>query len=289
MKKIRYIPFGYSVRNGRTIVDHTEADIIREIFESYIQGSSLKDIAENLTARRIPYAEKTDTWDKSKVARILGNSKYVGTGEYDPIIDEAVYDGAAAVKAARNRLEEKPETASIRTIRTRAKCGCCGGPMIRKTCVKASVKESWVCADDACGFKVRISDGDLLRQLTRLLNRIIVNADLMIPQMPNKHSDSPAVCRLQADITAELEKDNPCEDLILDRFGSIAEVMYRESQTKKMLVAQQIRHRLSQMKPIDSFSPELFTELVSYITLTEQGTIILYTKTDTEITEGDRQ
>jgi hypothetical protein len=46
MKKIRYIPYGYTIRNGNTIVEHKEADVIREIFEAYIQGSSLKAIAE---------------------------------------------------------------------------------------------------------------------------------------------------------------------------------------------------------------------------------------------------
>ena len=51
MKQNRFIPYGYTVRDGRTVIEHTEADIIKEIFEEYIKGASLKDIAENLTAR----------------------------------------------------------------------------------------------------------------------------------------------------------------------------------------------------------------------------------------------
>ena len=62
MKKIRYIPYGYTIRNGRTVIEHTEADVIREIFGAYIAGASLKAIAEELTGRKIPYSERTDTW-----------------------------------------------------------------------------------------------------------------------------------------------------------------------------------------------------------------------------------
>ena len=32
MKKTRFIPYGYTVRNGKTVIEHAEADIIKEIF-----------------------------------------------------------------------------------------------------------------------------------------------------------------------------------------------------------------------------------------------------------------
>ncbi len=52
MKKIRYLPFGYTIRNGHTVIEQQEADIVRNIFKAYIQGASLKEIAEDLTAKR---------------------------------------------------------------------------------------------------------------------------------------------------------------------------------------------------------------------------------------------
>ena len=91
MKKTRFIPYGYTIREGRTVIEHTEAEIIREIFDEYIKGASLKEIAESLTQRKIPYTEKTDTWDKARIARIIDNAKYIGDDEYDPIIDEDTY------------------------------------------------------------------------------------------------------------------------------------------------------------------------------------------------------
>ena len=78
MKKTRFIPYGYTIRDGRTVIEHTEADVIRQIFNDYINGSSLKEIAEDLTARRVPYTEKTSVWDKARIARIIDNAKYTG-------------------------------------------------------------------------------------------------------------------------------------------------------------------------------------------------------------------
>ena len=79
MKKIRYIPYGYTMRNGRTVISTEEAEIIREIFKAYLEGASLKAIAEELTGRQIPYTQKTTTWDKARIARIIDNAKYAGT------------------------------------------------------------------------------------------------------------------------------------------------------------------------------------------------------------------
>ena len=78
MKKIRYIPYGYTMRNGRTVIAQDEAVVIRGIFSAYINGASLQSIAELLTERKIPYSERTDVWDKARIARIIGNAKYIG-------------------------------------------------------------------------------------------------------------------------------------------------------------------------------------------------------------------
>ena len=59
MKKIRYIPYGYTMRNGQIVVDEAEAEVIRSIYDRYVSGDSLKTIAEQLTLKRVPYTEKT--------------------------------------------------------------------------------------------------------------------------------------------------------------------------------------------------------------------------------------
>ena len=283
MKKTRYIPYGYTMRDGRTIVDHDEAAIIREIFDTYIKGASLKEIAEDLTKRKIPYTTKSDVWDKARVARIIDNAKYLGVEEYDPIIDENTFEAAGSTKAARTRKEVRSECEGIHLLRNRVKCARCGSMMVRRISSKTKVRESWQCTE--CGCRVRISDGDLIRKVALQINRIIDNADLMIPKEKHRRTDSPVVASLQAEIERELNREHASEEFVIEKISQIASQMYRESQAKQAVAAQIARKRVLMMEPQDHLNPEYFADLISYITLDTQGYITLHTKTDTEIKE----
>ena len=289
MKKTRFIPYGYTIREGRTVIEHTEAEIIREIFDEYIKGASLKDIAENLTQRRIPYTEKTDVWDKARIARIIDNAKYIGDEEYDPIIDEDTYEGAVSMKAARQRNTVQKECEGIALLRNRVKCEDCGSPMVRRICSKRHVKESWTCQNAECGKRHRISDGDLLQKITILMNRIIENSELLIPKPKTRIVDSPTVANLQRQVDAELGKDHPSEEYIVEKISDIASQLYKESQAKKIIVAQIARKRASMMKPQENFNCDYFSDLIDYITLSSSGKVRLHTKVGTEITEGENE
>lgn len=289
MKKTRFIPYGYAIREGRTVIEHTEAEIIREIFDEYIKGASLKDIAENLTQRRIPYTEKTDVWDKARIARIIDNAKYIGDEEYDPIIDEDTYEGAVSMKAARQRNTVQKECEGIALLRNRVKCEDCGSPMVRRICSKRHIKESWTCQNAECGKRLRISDGDLLQKITILMNRIIENSELLIPKPKTRIVDSPTVANLQQQVDAELGKDHPSEEYIVEKISDIASQLYKETQAKKIIVAQIARKRASMMKPQENFNCDYFSDLIDYITLSSSGKVRLHTKVGTEITEGENE
>ena len=287
MKKTRFIPYGYTVRNGKTVIEHAEADIIKEIFEQYVNGESLKDIAESLTARKIPYTEKTDVWDKARIARIIDNAKYIGDGAYDPIIDEKTYEIAVASKIARQRGYQQAENEAVGILRNNVRCECCGYPMVRRICQKAKIKESWTCTNPECGIRVRLRDSELIAKVTLLINRIIENSELMIPKPKERHKDSPEVARIQQDINAELMRDRPSEDLIVSKIGDIASVLYRESDAKRDITAVIAKKHASMMQPTETFTKDYYYDLVAYLTLDQSGKVTLHTKTETELSEGD--
>lgn len=287
MKKTRFIPYGYTIRDGRTVIEHAEAEIIREIFDEYIKGASLKDIAEELTHRKVPYTEKSDVWDKARIARIIDNAKYIGDEEYDPIIDEDIYEGAVSMKAARQRNTVQKECEGIAMLRNRVKCADCGSPMVRRICSKRHIKESWTCQNAQCGKRLRISDGDLLFKVTLLMNRIIENSELLIPKPKIRPVDSPAVAKMQDEIETELTRDHPSEEYIVSKVSDIASQLYKESQASKIIVAQIARKRAMLMKPQKTFNCDYFSDLIDYITLSASGKVVLHTKVGTEITEGD--
>lgn len=287
MKKTRFIPYGYTIRDGRTIIEHTEAQVIQDIFRSYIDGASLKEIAEDLTSRNIPYTEKTSTWDKARIARIIDNAKYTGLDEYDPIIDEDTYEEAVNTKIARQRGVVEKECEAIGILRTRVKCASCGGPMTRRICTKNRIKESWVCSNDECGCRVRISDTDLLQKITLLINRIIENAELLLPITKEKKYDSPIIAGYQDDILNELNREHPSEEYIITKISDIASQLYKETQAKQMIAAQIARKRAMVMQPQETFNSEYFSDLISYLCLDGSGSVTLHTKTDTDVKEGE--
>lgn len=283
MKKIRYIPYGYTIRNGRTVIEHTEADVIREIFGAYIAGASLKAIAEELTGRKIPYSERTDTWDKARIARIIDNAKYTGDEEYDSIIDETLYKTATSLKTARQRNTFEKDTTAINLLRDYVRCQECGAPMKRRISAKHRIRESWMCTNDECGIMVRIGDTQLLEMINVLMNRIITNTKLLVPRRKKRPEMSPAVLKLNNEISLELEQDNPNEELIIAKTTEMASQLYRESETKMNIAASIAQKRAEMMTPQDEFSESYFTDLISYISLDGRGRVRLHTKTDTEI------
>ena len=286
MKKNRYIPYGYTIRNGKTVVAQEEAMIIREIFHRYISGASLKDIADELTVNRIPYTEKTSVWDKARIARIIENAKYLGTEEYDPIIEEDIYENALACKEARKQISTIEHHDGIKQIANHVKCEKCGYPMIRKVTAKNRIKESWTCQNPECGIRVRIRDRMLLEKINILLNRIIENNRLLLPKesrQPN-HTSLP-IQRLLNEMNTELSRDDPNEDLILQKIREIAQERYRSSDANQMLAVRILRQRAERMTPQEKFNTDVFHELISHLTLDEYGYITLHTKTESEITE----
>ena len=148
---------------------------------------------------------------------------------------------------------------------------------------------SWTCQNAECGKRLRISDGDLLQKIAILMNRIIENSELLIPKPKIRIVDSPTVASLQRQVDTELEKEYPSEEYIVEKVSDIASQLYKETQAKKMIVAQIARKRASMMKPQENFNYDYFSDLVDYVTLSSSGKVRLYTKVGTEITEGENE
>lgn len=74
-------PYGYTrVYQGKkpTLAIHTEeAEIVRAIFDWYLDGSGTATIADRLNQLGIP-PHRSDRWNRSSVARILHNPAYAG-------------------------------------------------------------------------------------------------------------------------------------------------------------------------------------------------------------------
>lgn len=93
-------PYGYVYSRGRLEVVKDEAHTVRAIYNMYIRGSTMDDIASFLNKAGIP-AKKGGDWNKQSVCNILHNPLYIGYNEWDgifrkgdqePIIDISVFE-----------------------------------------------------------------------------------------------------------------------------------------------------------------------------------------------------
>ena len=130
MSKNRIIPFGYCMRNGEIMVNLTEAKAVVRIFEEYLNGSSLLQIAKLMESEKIRYFEDSGHWNKNMVKRIIENEKYLGNEKYPQIIGEKFFTQANEKRMLKaTSVYVIPE--DLQEIRNRTYCLECGHRLSR--------------------------------------------------------------------------------------------------------------------------------------------------------------
>jgi hypothetical protein len=79
-----HIPFGYTIQNGRAVVNEKEALKIKELFEVYLSGLSLTEAAQKAGIKRY----------HTSIARMLSDKRYVKDKFYPPIISRNIFEKA---------------------------------------------------------------------------------------------------------------------------------------------------------------------------------------------------
>lgn len=159
MKKNRTIPFGYEMKNGEIQPNLIESRAVQTIFESYLQGHSLADIAQHMSETEIPYHETSLTWNKNMVKRILENSRYMGTDSFYPLISEETF-----------------VSAEIAALKAMCICAECGGKISRIT----GKYEKWDCRNPQCSrFDYRMTDQMLTAAVMQIWNTVQANVDML--------------------------------------------------------------------------------------------------------------
>lgn len=72
-------PYGYRLVENRLEVIEEEAVIIRQIFDRYLSGISMEDIAKEITALGIPTKQNTPFWQVRSIQYILRMKNMSGT------------------------------------------------------------------------------------------------------------------------------------------------------------------------------------------------------------------
>lgn len=172
MRQNRSLPYGYKIECGRVRTNGVEAEVIRQIYQSYAEGLSYTAIAESLTEKGIRYMPEKPTWNKNMVARILKNQNYLGLGKYPLIVEEALSQEV--------KLAQKPythtELQEIKTIKPLLICAICGKPIRRR--LKTNGGERWYCEENFEHISVSVTDAVLLESIEALCFHLMKNLEL---------------------------------------------------------------------------------------------------------------
>ena len=156
------IPYGYTADHHRLVVNEDQAKIIRRIFQEYLSGRSMDDIAKSLNEDGVPVRIGHDRiWRNSAITYILSNERYIGdslwqktyatdtlpmvqvknhgerqqyyaSGTHPAIISKEIFEAAKQLKSKRGSGRNPMKRHIPYPLRRKIHCGQCGTLFRRK-------------------------------------------------------------------------------------------------------------------------------------------------------------
>lgn len=104
-------PFGYSFEDGKLVIVEDEAEIVREIYNRYQNGSTMDEIAFYLNTNHL-LTKNNNPWNKYNLRTVLHNPTYAGylhweeiiwKADHEPIIDPEFFNEIQLLIASKIR------------------------------------------------------------------------------------------------------------------------------------------------------------------------------------------
>ena len=166
------VPFGYRLENKVMIPFEPEAEIVRSLFQGYLNGASLTELCRYLEKESISPRNQGAKWNVRVISKMLSNEKYIGdslyqkkyrettvpftqhinygqeeqyyaAGTHEGIVDKEIFASVQELLKKRRELYSRPEVAPAKYPFThRIQCSECG-TFYRRRIVNGSVV--WGC------------------------------------------------------------------------------------------------------------------------------------------------
>ena len=201
----RMISFGYGFVDGKLSVIAEEAEIVKGIFSDYTNGKILKEIADDLTTRKVDFFNGKCSWNKNMIFRIIENGKYIGEDGYPAIIPIALFERANLIKKQKSKvkIELSEET---ETLKKYVYCGKCGRLLHRRS--KWRTREKWYCLSD-CKCERYIDDRVIMSAVDTVGNAIRNNPDLLNVETCDTYKRTQEIMRYTNEIARMTSSANP--------------------------------------------------------------------------------
>ena len=273
MSKNRVIPFGYCMINGEITVDFTESKAVARIFEEYLGGNSLLQIAKLMESEKIRYSEDSDRWNKNMVKRIIENEKYLGNDKHPKIISETFFNQANEKRVSK-ATSVCVISEELQEIRNRTYCSECGHRLSRIGGNSRSAK--WDCRNPDCyRLEYQLTDQMIIGAVLTVLNTSIANSSLIESNNDiSVYSPTADVIRKQNEISQMLDSAQVDFDRIKSEIFKLAEMKYECcSYDDNPQKTTQIRSLLENHEQLNSLDIGLFKSCINRIWISHFCTI----------------
>ena len=225
MAKNRVIPFGYCMINGEITVDFIESKAVVRIFEEYLGGSSLLQIAKLMETEKIRYTADSEHWNKNMVKRIIENEKYLGTDKYPQIISKTFFDQANEKRVSK-ATSVCVISEDLQELRNCTYCSECGHRLSRIGGNCRSAK--WDCRNPDCyKLEYQLTDQMIIGAVLTVLNTAIANPSLIESSGEiSAYSPTADVIRKQNEISQMTDSAQVDFDRIKNEIFRLAEIKY---------------------------------------------------------------
>ena len=270
--KNRKIPFGYRYEDGKIAVQQTEAEVLNGICNAYCAGSSLLTIAEELNAKGVEYMPGVTGWNKARLKRLLEDVRYLGNDMYPALIAQEVYAQIKTLKAAKSTQRMVDRSAPVFQITVPVICPACGAKMKRRNDCRCKQEHRWACSNSRCMTLIPKDDGELLSDITALLNILIDEPEMI--KIPDKAYTEPSLAaRTTKDNIArmldevKIDRDAVCQQMmayVAQRYNDLDSVWY---------AIKRLKAEFERAEPLEEFSAKLFNDAVQEIRMYGDTTI----------------
>ena len=273
MAKNRVIPFGYCMKNGEITVDFTESKAVIKIFEKYLNGSSLLQIAKLMESEKVRYSECSDRWNKNMIKRIIENPKYLGDEKYPQIISTKFFN-----QVNEKRMSKATSVCviseNLQEVRNRTYCAECGHRLSR---IGGNCRyEKWDCRNPDCyRLEYQLTDQMIIGAVLTTLNTVIANPSLIESNNDiSVYSPTADVIRKQNEINQMTDSTQVDFDRVKSEIFKLAEMKYEcctyDENPQKTA---QIRSLLENYEQLNSLDIGLFKACISRIWISHFCTI----------------
>lgn len=148
------ITYGYKIINGNIGIDENESNIVKLIFELFVEQKMHKCQIVNYLNSHNYKTRSNSKWYFGLVHKILQNEKYIGKLNYPTIVSKNIFEKSKVrLKEKENAFKNRTENHEVNVSKTnrfsnKLECYECGEAMIRRKDVAGN--GIWVCRNSDC-------------------------------------------------------------------------------------------------------------------------------------------